>query len=236
MTADILVVLGAVVSIVGLAYFFFGPKQSRKAEIRGGVQQIALTVKGGYSPDLIEVRQGVPVRLVFDRQEAGDCTSRVVFPDLQISKSLPAFTRTTVEFTPQQAGRFEFACGMNMIHGTLVVDPPGTEVSRPQVPPDKVSVGEAGGEVHRHGEHTHEVARAVGVGPRVEAGGHLSTVEFALVADGVACPTCVTHIEGGLAPMAGVDHVGVNYGAGRIKVVFDPTQVSVADLGAAVER
>ena len=106
MSADLGVVLGAVASIVGLAYFFFGPKQGRRAEIRGGVQQIAVTVKGGYSPDLIEVSQGIPVRLVFDRQEAGDCTSRVVFPDLQISKSLPAFTQTTVEFTPQQAGRF----------------------------------------------------------------------------------------------------------------------------------
>src|SRR6516164_4338327 len=236
MSADILVVLGAVVSIVGLAYFFFGPKQSRRAEIRGGVQQIAITVKGGYSPDLIQVRQGMPVRLVFDRQEAGDCTSRVVFPDLQISKSLPAFTQTTVEFTPERAGRFEFACGMNMIHGTLVVDPPRTAASPPPVPADKAVVGEAGGEVHSHGEHTHEVARAVGVGPSVEAGGRLSTVEFSLVGDGVACPTCVTHIEGGLAPLAGVDHVEVNYGAGRVKVVFDPAQVSPADLRAAVER
>ena len=221
MSAGVWVVVGAVVSIVGLAYFFFGPKQSRRAEIRGGVQEIAVTVKGGYSPDLIEVSQGIPVRLVFDRQEAGDCTSRVVFPDLQISKSLPAFTQTTVEFTPQQAGRFEFACGMNMIHGTLVVDPPGTAASPPQARADSASVGEAGGEVHSHGAHTHEVARAVGVGPRVEAGRQLSTVEFSLVADGVACPTCVTNIEGALAPMAGVDQVEVNYGAGRVKVVFD---------------
>ena len=157
MGADVWVVVAAVVSIAGLAYFFFGPKQSRRAEIRGGVQQIAVTVKGGYSPDLIEVSQGMPVRLVFDRQEAGDCTSRVVFPDLQISRSLPAFTQTTVEFTPERAGRFEFACGMNMIHGTLVVDPPGTATSPPPVPADNASVSGAGGEVHSHGEHTHEV-------------------------------------------------------------------------------
>ena len=64
MGADVWVAVGAVVSIGGLAYFFFGPKQSRRAEIRGGVQQIAVTVKGGYSPDLIEVSQGMPVRLV----------------------------------------------------------------------------------------------------------------------------------------------------------------------------
>jgi Cu+-exporting ATPase len=46
----------------------------------------------------------------------------------------------------------------------------------------------------------------------------------------------VTNIEGGLAPIAGVDAVEVNYGAGRIKVVFDAGQVSPADLRAAVER
>ena len=236
MGADVWVVVGAVVSIAGLAYFFFGPKQSRRAEIRGGVQQIAVTVKGGYSPDLIEVSQGMPVRLVFDRQEAGDCTSRVVFPDLQISKSLPAFTQTTVEFTPERAGRFEFACGMNMIHGTLVVDPPGTATSPPPVPADNASVSGAGGEVHSHGEHTHEVARAVGVGPTRQVSGHLSTVEFALIADGVSCPTCVRNIEGSLSRIAGVDHVEVNYGTERIKVTFDPDQINPAGLRATVEQ
>ena len=79
-------------------------------------------MKGGYSPDLITVQRGVPLRLVFDRQEAGDCTSRVVFADFGVTRSLPAFSTTTVEFTPDRVGEFGFACGMNMIHGTLVVE------------------------------------------------------------------------------------------------------------------
>ena len=62
------------------------------------------------------------MEIEFDRQETGDCSSRVVFPDLHLSAALPAHQRTTVRFTPQQAGSFLFACGMNMIHGTLVVD------------------------------------------------------------------------------------------------------------------
>lgn len=68
-----------------------------------------IAVKGGYSPNLIRVRR-VPLRLVFDRQEGGECTSRVVFPDFSVSKSLPAFSRTTVQFTPDRAGEFGFAC------------------------------------------------------------------------------------------------------------------------------
>ena len=97
------------------------PKQTSRAELRGGVQEITVTVKGGYAPDRIEVREGVPLRLVFDRQETGDCTSRVVFSDFGINRALPAFATTTVELTPDQAGEFGFACGMNMVHGTLVV-------------------------------------------------------------------------------------------------------------------
>jgi Cu+-exporting ATPase len=95
-----------------------------------GVQRVEVTVRGGYSPDQIRVRQGVPVELSFDRQESGECTSRVVFPDLRISAALPAYERTTVRFRPGDAGTFGFACGMNMIHGTLVVEP-ADEAARP---------------------------------------------------------------------------------------------------------
>src|SRR5882757_3697909 len=126
---DIGVVIGAGGAIVVLAWFFFGPKKAHLAEVRGGVQEVEVTVKGVYSPDLIRVRQGVPVRLVFDRREGADCTSRVVFADLAISKSLPAFGKTTVEFTPEKAGRLGFACGMNMVHGTVLVEPASRKIN-----------------------------------------------------------------------------------------------------------
>jgi Cu+-exporting ATPase len=122
-TADIIVVLGAVVALAGLGWFFFGPRKARAAELAGGVQRAVVTVKGGYSPEVIRLRQGVPAELVFDRQETGDCTSRVVFPDFRVSAALPAYQRTTVRLDPGEAGEFGFACGMNMIHGTLIVEP-----------------------------------------------------------------------------------------------------------------
>src|SRR5690606_21754227 len=105
-------------------WFFFGPKRAKRAELRGGVQEVEITVRGGYSPDVIRARRGVPLRLVFDRQESGDCTSRVLFSDFGVSASLPAFERTTVDLVPDKAGEFGFACGMNMIHGTLLVEEP----------------------------------------------------------------------------------------------------------------
>ncbi len=120
---DIAVIASGIVLIGFLAWFFFGPKKARQAELVGQLQQVQVLVKGGYAPNLIRVRQSVPLRIVFDRQEGGECTSRVVFPDFALSRLLPAMAKTTVEFTPDKSGRFGFACGMNMVHGTLVVEP-----------------------------------------------------------------------------------------------------------------
>ncbi|MGH2728794.1 MAG: cupredoxin domain-containing protein, partial [Actinomycetota bacterium] len=202
-SSEIAVTAGGPVLIALLAWYFFGPKRAGRAEMRGAAQHVEISVKGGYSPNLIRVRQGVPLRLVFDRQENSDCSSRVVFPDFGVSKSLRAFGKTTVELLPDRSGEFGFACGMNMLHGTLVVEADGdgqrpAETTDTETPPAQ--------------EHTHEVALAVGVGPTREVG-RLRRVEFALRGGGVSCPTCVVNIESFLDEMAGVDRVDVNFGA-----------------------
>ena len=51
--ADASVLLAAVVAIGGLGWFFFGPRRARSAQMDGGVQRAVVTVKGGYSPDVI---------------------------------------------------------------------------------------------------------------------------------------------------------------------------------------
>jgi P-type Cu+ transporter len=124
--ADIIVVLAAVAALAGLGWFFFGPRKAKTAEFAGGVQRARVTVRGGYSPEVVRVRQGVPLEVIFDRQEAGDCTSRVIFPDFRLSAALPAHQRTTIRLHPAEAGQFSFACGMNMVQGTLVVEPAAT--------------------------------------------------------------------------------------------------------------
>ena len=132
---DIAVIASGIVLIGFLGWFFFGPKKARQAELVGQVQQVQILVKGGYAPNLIRVRQSVPLRMVFDRQEGGECTSRVVFPDFALNRSLPAMAKTTVEFMPDKSGRFGFACGMNMVHGTLVVEPASTPAKTISAPP-----------------------------------------------------------------------------------------------------
>ena len=119
--SEVAVLGGALILTVLMGWSFFGPKKSRHAELADGVQVIKVTVKGGYSPDVIQVVPGVPVRLLFDRQESGDCSSRVVFADFKVNQTLPAFETTAVEFTPEVPGEYEFACGMSMLHGKLRV-------------------------------------------------------------------------------------------------------------------
>ncbi|HSJ51967.1 MAG TPA: heavy metal translocating P-type ATPase [Actinomycetota bacterium] len=224
---EIVVVLGGVGLIAGLSYFFFGPRQASRAMVQGGVQEIEITVKGGYSPNLIRVQEGIPLRLVFDRQENSDCSARVVFPDFGVSKSLAAFGRTTVELMPERAGEFGFACGMNMLHGTLVVEAGDGNGSAPT---SSVEVGEEP-EIW----HDHEVARAVGVGPVREVTG-TNRVEFALRGGGVTCPTCVRNIESALDGMPGVDKVEANFGAERVSVEFDRDRVGIDEMRDAIAR
>ncbi|MDP7725189.1 heavy metal translocating P-type ATPase [Mycobacterium sp. TY814] len=120
---DVAVLAGGALAIAALAWYFFGPRRAHTTAVSDGVQRVQITIRGGYSPSVVQVRQGIPVQISFDRQETGDCSSLVVFPDLQLSAALPAHQTTTVTFTPQRPGSFEFSCSMNMIHGTLVVTP-----------------------------------------------------------------------------------------------------------------
>ncbi len=238
---QVAVTLGGLCVMGLLAWYFFGPKQSRRARITGNVQEIVVTVKGGYSPDVIRAKKGVPLRLIFDRKEAGECSSRVIFPDFNASKTLTPFARTTLEFTPDKAGEFGFACGMNMLHGTIIVEDSdavpseAAGVARTAAPvPAQCPVSPAVCPVPR------EYARAVGVGPKmpVEA---TARIEFALIGSGVTCPSCAMNIETALGNQPGVDDVKVNFVAQRIAVRYDAAQITpdrmqgiIEDLGYAV--
>jgi plastocyanin domain-containing protein len=123
-TAETIVLIGGVL-LIGfvLWYFFMGEGEREEAAVgEGGVQKVKITVKGGYSPDVVVVRKGVPVELDFYRDEASSCTEQVVFPDFGISRALPAFETTPVRFTPDREGEFTFTCGMSMVRGKLVVE------------------------------------------------------------------------------------------------------------------
>lgn len=103
-------------------YFLFSRRKAFQAELKErGIQEIKVVVKGGYDPDTIVVKKGIPVRLYFYRNETADCSDTIVFGDFKIRKALPAFETTAIEFTPEKEGEYVFTCGMGMMRGKLVV-------------------------------------------------------------------------------------------------------------------
>lgn len=121
-TSEIIVVIGGVGLIVFVLWYFFGEREAVAAGAnQSGVQEIKITVKGGYSPDVIAVKQNERVRLNFYRDETASCSETVIFGDFGIAKDLPAFKTTPIEFTPEKTGEFTFTCGMNMLRGKLIV-------------------------------------------------------------------------------------------------------------------
>ncbi len=115
----VLVGIGGVAAILFVAWFFFGKKVKEVAVER----QVQIVVEGGYSPEVIDVKQGRPVTLNFLRKDPSSCLEEVVLPDFGVRKHLELNQTTSIEITPRQSGEFTFSCGMNMYHGKIKVSP-----------------------------------------------------------------------------------------------------------------
>jgi plastocyanin domain-containing protein len=117
-----------------LWWFLFSKPRSRQATTQGGIQEITVTVDGGYEPSQIVVQVGQPVRLNFDRKDPSSCLEEVRFPDFRIAQELPLNQITAIEFTPDKPGKYEFTCGMNMFRGIVEVqngEPQTTKATTP---------------------------------------------------------------------------------------------------------
>ena len=121
---NVLILIAGVAGIVLVNwYFFMAPKSAVAARASAnGSQEVRITVEAGYSPAIIRVKQGTPVRLVFDRKEKSPCSDEVVISEFGIRRFLKPFEQTVVNFTPAKPGSFEFVCGMNMLRGQIEVE------------------------------------------------------------------------------------------------------------------
>lgn len=93
----------------------------RGSEDSGRPREVRVRVHGGYEPDTIGAEAGVPLRIVFRREEAAACSERVVFPAFGKSATLLPDRDVAVELLPEEAGEYEFTCGMGMLRGRLTV-------------------------------------------------------------------------------------------------------------------
>ena len=94
------VVLGGLTLVGSELWWFLGRKQQKQQAIQSnGVQEVLITVDGGYRPDRLIVVVDEPVRLSFHRLDSNSCLDEVLIPDFGISTRLPVGQTTTVEFT-----------------------------------------------------------------------------------------------------------------------------------------
>lgn len=95
---------------------------SETVTAKPAVQTATVTVtENGYEPASLTLKKGVPARITFIRKSAKGCGTEVVFKDYNIRRALPLNKPIVVALTPNKTGEFTFACGMNMMRGTVVV-------------------------------------------------------------------------------------------------------------------
>jgi plastocyanin domain-containing protein len=123
MTHILAIVIGLAL-MGGIAWFFWGPRKSgvHAAVTSSGYQEAMILVKGGYTPDVIVVQHGKPVRFNFRREETAACSEMVVFNDFGKSARLPTGETVPIEFLPEKPGEYEFTCQMGMLRGKLIVE------------------------------------------------------------------------------------------------------------------
>lgn len=109
-----------------------------KAILKDGIQTINMTADGrGYTPNVLYVKKGVPVKWIIDGKQITSCNNAIVVPSLNIKQQLNN-GENVIEFTPTDKD-LNFSCWMGMIRGVIKVvdnlDTVDTSRSDPSLPP-----------------------------------------------------------------------------------------------------
>jgi plastocyanin domain-containing protein len=105
------------------AAFAVLPTPSAAAPAPARERHVNLTVtKKGFEPASVRLKAGQPVRLTVTRRVERTCATEIVIKDYAINQPLPLNKTVEVRFTPRKSGAIRYACGMDMIAGSLVVE------------------------------------------------------------------------------------------------------------------
>jgi len=147
---QVMKISGAIVIILGLFMFnrglinfgggfrsFVANKQTSQTEplITGDVNeyQVAkmdLTYQG-YSPNVLFVQKGIPVRWVINVKQMFECTNEILMSEYNIRKKLN-YGENIIEFIPQKLGEIKFSCGMQMVWGKFMVTEEDEQLNIPK--------------------------------------------------------------------------------------------------------
>ena len=91
----------------------FSKKQTKKVVVNAE--------NHGYKPDVITFKEGKPAQIKFIPSDNMGCMNEIVFKDLGVDKTLDDKKEITVDIPTDKPGTYNFACGMDMFHGKVVV-------------------------------------------------------------------------------------------------------------------
>lgn len=121
--SQIITIIVGLAAISFIIWWFFGKHTVKvgSSTINGNSQNATVVVNGGYSPATIVLKKGIPAKVNFNMKDSTACLSHVVFEQLGVNKDLTKQKITTIDIPTDKAGTFNYACGMDMFHGKVIV-------------------------------------------------------------------------------------------------------------------
>jgi plastocyanin domain-containing protein len=106
-----------------LSLFVTGHAAAAAPRAAGAEQRVKIRVTSrGFEPATIRLKAGIPIVLVVTRTTDRTCATELVIQERRIRRALPLKRAVEIRLGPEKAGRLRFACGMDMVSGTLVVE------------------------------------------------------------------------------------------------------------------
>ena len=75
----------------------------------------------GYKPDIVTFKQGKPAQLKLISSDNMGCMNEVVSKELNFDEKLDGKKEVTIDVPTDKPGTYNYACGMDMFHGKVVV-------------------------------------------------------------------------------------------------------------------